>query len=336
MTRQKWKRTAAGARGNRLGAYQAGLAAGKKVAANPMEHGNWKIFANAEWMRWWLRSRRRGIPFWTAMRRFQSGFAKGRGAKASDLLFLPTARSVAAIVTAMNEEKTLSGVLAELARLPLAETIVVVNGSNDGTFAAARKFPETTVVHYSNPLGYDVGRAIGAKVAQSDILLFLDGDFIVEAKRLIPFIRAIGRGADAALNNISPYIGTFANRDAVTRVKEFMNRSLRRPDLGPNSLTAVPHALSRKAVEKIGVANLSVPPKAHAMILLNGLNVRLPCSIDVLTRNKHRQLNVGEGNPVAELIVGDYLEALSWAFQSRGTRLSFPDMLRKRFALTGG
>lgn len=250
---------------------------------------------------------------------------------------IPLDRSVGVVVTAMNEEGTIGKVLGELNRLPLHEVIVVINGSTDGTYREARQAvgPNGLILHYPEPLGYDVGRAVGARAAQSDILLFLDGDFAVPAEQLVPFILAVGRGADVALNNLKPYGGMFAHRDDVSMMKEFLNRSLGRAELGMNSMTAVPHALSRKAVETIGYARLAVPPLAQAAAIRNGLKMTSPGSVNVYRSNRVRQQNTGERNPVARMIVGDHLEALIGPMESEGSRLGYPDGIRKRAFAAG-
>ncbi|HEY0829483.1 MAG TPA: glycosyltransferase family A protein [Bacilli bacterium] len=270
------------------------------------------------------------------IKRFIRRFRENPHAKQElTLVANPAAQTVAAIVTLMNEEQSITAVLDQLQRLPLHEIVVVINGSTDESFYKARKYANATIIHYPQPLGYDVGRAVGAKMAQSDILLFVDGDIPIPAERLVPFVHAIAKGMDVALNDISPYVGLFHRRDHVSIIKEFTNRSLGRPDLGINSLTAVPHALSRRALDIIGFSNLMVPPKAQASAILQGLKISMPASIDVITRNRMRGHNVGMSNPVSEMIVGDHIEALNMAMAAGGERLSCIDTLRKRW-LAGG
>jgi hypothetical protein len=268
-----------------------------------------------------------------AAAKFAEGYEEAAGLKLNSPVLVPTRKTVGAVVTAMNEEKSIPGVLEQLRRLPLDETIIVVNGSTDHTFWSARMLSDGIVVHYVNALGHDVGRAVGAKLSRSEIVLFLDGDFPIYAEHLVPFIAAVDRGMDVALNDISPYIGLFAHRDPVTVVKEMLNRSLGRSDLGANSLTAVPHALSRKALETIGCANLMVPPKAQAIAIRKGLNVGCAMSVDVISKNKVRDKNSGRNNPVSHLIIGDHVEALGLLLQAEGPRLSAEDRIRRRSML---
>ncbi|CAM4080796.1 glycosyltransferase [Paenibacillus alkaliterrae] len=243
---------------------------------------------------------------------------------------MPTNRSVAAIVSVMNEEATIVSVLEQLQRLPLNEIIVVVNGSRDRTLEKARQHSQAMIVYYPDPLGHDVGRAIGAKLSHSDILLFLDGDFAVRAEDLVPFIHAVDQGTDIALNNITPYLPSFSHWDSVTIMKRFLNLSLNRSDLHANSMTAVPHAMSRAVVEQIGYSELMVPPKAQVRAIMAGLRIAAPASVNVVSKNKMRKNNRGMDNPVARMIVGDHVEAVELAMQHTGNRLNFPDKVRKR------
>lgn len=271
-----------------------------------------------------------------ASRGYVKGYCRASKMSVPDWVLMPTERSVGAIVSVMNEERTIVKVLEQLNRLPLDELIIIVNGSSDHTLEKVRAHSHALIIHYPDPLGHDVGRAIGAKLAHSDILLFLDGDFVVSAEKLLPFISDVERGSDLALNNITPYLPQFSRWDSVTVMKRFLNMTLQRPDLNANSLTAVPHALSRNALQHIGCSELMVPPKAQVNAILTGLKITAPASINVVTVNKIRRHNKGENNPVARMIVGDHVEALQFAMKLKGERIVFPDVIRKRQFLRGG
>lgn len=265
------------------------------------------------------------------MRAFLRGYAARAKIARPDAVLVPTRKTVGAVVTAMNEAATLKNVLRQLSRLPLLESVVIVNGSRDESFAVA-KAAGAIVVHDPDPLGHDVGRALGAKLTQAEIVLFLDGDILIRAEQLLPFIDAVHRGTDVALNNITPFLGPVRRWDDVTLMKAFLNGCMDRADLVANSMTAVPHALSRRAIREIGPRDLMVPPCAMAKALLRGLSVSAPASVDVITRNKRRAMNTGKANPVSELIVGDHLEAIHTLEQLRGPRIGFADLLRDRNA----
>jgi hypothetical protein len=268
--------------------------------------------------------------YWQAAKGYLDGYGRVSGIATYDWMLLPTGSTVAAVISVMNEEATVMKVLQELHRLPLDEIIVVVNGSRDSTFQRVREGSNALIVYYPEPLGYDVGRVIGSRLTNSDIIIYLDGDVPMVAEELLPFIGAIDQGADVALNHISPYLKVFSQWDGVSMVKQFINRAMGRPDLGADSLTAIPHALSRKALDTIGSEHLMVPPQAHVLAIAKGLVVSAPWSIDVITTNRVNEHNAGELNSVSELIIGDHIEALHTAQELGGERLSFPDVIRRR------
>jgi hypothetical protein len=294
---------------------------------------------NKLWCSFYFSKEGNKIPFkqyLATVNAFLEGYCTHLDIEKPDCVLLPTNKTVAAVITALNEEETISKVLEQLCRMPLHEIIIVVNGSTDNSFNLAREFPVSTIIHYPNSLGHDVGRSIGAKISESEMLLFLDADIPIKAEQLLPFIRSIDKGADVALNNITPYIGPFSERDGVTIIKEFLNRVLGRPDLEANSLTAIPHILSRQSIKKIGFQNLMVPPKAHALAIKKGLQICAPASVNVLSSNKNHLQNTGLVNPVSTLIVGDHLEAMHILMETQSARLGFQDNNRKRSLFTEG
>lgn len=320
--------------------YRNGKLAGISDAAQySIEH---EAFQKKALNRYWMKhvpslaiTRAPWHRYVNAAKGYVNGFFKAKGQHPHDWLLVPTNKSIAAIVTVRNEEDTIGEILHQLNRLPLDEIYVIVNGSSDRSFNISRNVSHAVVVSYPQAVGHDVGRAIGANMAQSDILVFLDGDIQIQAESLIPFIYGIEHGLDIALNDVSPYLSSFARSDSVTHMKQFLNVALKRPDLTANSMTAVPHALSRKALETIGVHSLIVPPKAQVLASLNGLNIGTGGSVNVINRNKLREGNVGIRNKTAELIIGDHIEAIKLAAERTGERLHFVDNQRKR-AHAGG
>ncbi|WP_410771929.1 glycosyltransferase [Fontibacillus sp. BL9] len=262
----------------------------------------------------------------------RSNAVAAAGASADGYARLALQGSASAVVTASNEEATLPKVLSELGKLPLKEIIVVLNGCTDGSFETVQRDPRVITLNFPMRLGHDVGRAIGAAVATGDIILFIDGDLPLPAEELAPFLLAVDRGADVALNDISPFLPPFSHQDDVTRSKSYLNLSLGRPDLKANSMTAVPHAISRKALAATGASALVVPPKAQAIAMIHGLNVCAPHSVNVLRGNRIRSGNTGAGNPVARLIIGDHIEALAEAMKTMGPRLGTTRLSRSELA----
>jgi len=223
---------------------------------------------------------------------------------------------VSVVVPAMNERKTIARVVREALRLgPTVEVIAVVNGSTDGTEAVARRCG-ARVVSIPEPLGHDVGRAVGARYARGRTLLFVDADFAGSANRLVQFVRAVEEGTDVALNRYSGAACKPSHRvHRVAVAKYALNALIGRPDLRGASMTAVPHALSRRALEAIGPERLAVPPLAQAVAIASGLNVRAVCRVNVSRLNAWRPHH-RRGDPVGRLILGDHLEAVDWLVRS--------------------
>ncbi|RPK23352.1 hypothetical protein EDO6_05693 [Paenibacillus xylanexedens] len=241
---------------------------------------------------------------------FMQGYAQASG-HSFQILPLPLRHSAAAVVCACNEEHTLGQVLLQLKRLPLTDIIVVLNGTTDDSLKQVLRQPGLTVIYEPDRAGHDVGRALGVKMTDAETVLFVDGDMVVSAEQLAPFLFAVDRGQDVALNNLTSLLPAFAGQDEVSRIKAYLNRTLGRADLGSNSMTAVPHALSRRMIQTVKPASLAVPPKAQSLAIQHGMNVSAPSQVDVIRSNRLRPGNTGSGNDVAKLIIGDHLEALA-------------------------
>lgn len=226
--------------------------------------------------------------------------------------------TLSVIISARNEARTLPPLLKQVLRLHPAEIIVVLNGCSDNSFQRTRLCPQATIVHCPESAGHDVGRALGAKLSRGDILLFLDGDMVISAPQLAAFAAAVDGGVDVALNDLDGLLPPFGLSDHVTRCKLYLNTVLGRSDLGASSLTAVPHALSRRALEAIGYRELMVPPKAQAISLLKTLRVEKAGTVNVFKQNRLRQGNTGAGNALEQLIAGDHAEALLEVLAQRG------------------
>ncbi|WP_019908763.1 glycosyltransferase family 2 protein [Paenibacillus sp. HW567] len=231
---------------------------------------------------------------------------------------LPSLRgTLSVIISARNEEQTLPPLLKQVMRLNPAEIIVVLNGCTDNSFQHSRLCKIATVIHCPESAGHDVGRALGAKLSRGDILLFLDGDMTIPASQLVSFAAAVDDGVDVALNDLDALLPSFELSDDVTRCKMYLNAVLGRSDLGVSSMTAVPHALSRHALERIGYRELMVPPKAQAISIMEKLRVEKAGTVNVITNNRIRQGNTGAGNAMEQLIAGDHAEALRKVLMQR-------------------
>lgn len=233
---------------------------------------------------------------------------------------------VSVVIPVCNERKTIAPVIREARKVhPETEVIVVANGTRDGSDRIASQMG-AAVLSFNQALGHDVGRAIGAKHAKGSIILFVDGDMVIPAEDLIPFIQTVQQGTDVALNH---YFGPIwkENVHSVVLAKHALNTAMSRSDLRGASLTAIPHALSRRALEVIGCDKLAVPPLAQAIAIHSGLRVGVSHEVSVGRLNPLRKRKAGL---MEHLIFGDHLEALHWLTQQSNARASLTDLTRNR------
>jgi hypothetical protein len=233
------------------------------------------------------------------------------------------------IISVHNEQGTIGPLLSSIKCLQPKEIIVIENGSTDRTLDICLEH-NVTCFSYPFRIGHDVGRAIGAREATGEILLFLDGDIIFQPGDLLPFVAACYQDTDIALNDVNPFYTKASMIDAVSLAKRFLNRILLLTSLKYSSLTAIPHAMTKRAAEMIGYANLAVPPKAQAIAALSGLTIKQVHPVNVFTTNKIRNSNSSSNNAVEQMILGDHIEAIQWVQEARGKRVYFEDMIRQR------
>ncbi|MFA1511713.1 glycosyltransferase family 2 protein [Priestia aryabhattai] len=217
-------------------------------------------------------------------------------------------KQLSVIIPACNEEQTLKQVIAEARKLEPLEIIVVINGSTDQSEKYAKEQGVKTIV-YDERLGHDCGRAAGALAATGDILLFIDGDFVLSAQELYPFAAAVASGVDVALNICE-------DEEKLTHVvqgwKYVLNETIGRKDLLMSSMTAVPHAISRECLEKIEPESLAVPPFAQVKAIVGGFHVQAVHHVDVNKFNRFRyseHLSLKSHSATAELIIQDHIFA---------------------------
>ncbi|MFC5528508.1 hypothetical protein [Cohnella yongneupensis] len=257
--------------------------------------------------------------------RYGAGFLQ-RCADTKPIMPVPLRNTAAAIVCIRHPSGALFRALAELDALPLQEIIVVVYGVQTQPLLTEFVPPRSSVIYLSDVTDPDIGRALGAKLAVAKILLFVDGNKPVSASVLARFLWECDRGADIALNDLSMKKIWFHERGGIQKLQEFLNASLNRPDLKSNSLTALPYALSRKALDTIGAATLCVPAKAHAVAILSKLRIVTGGTVAGSARTP-------AGESVSRLIAGDHAEAWHTAIAIKGSRLTRPDLYRNREVL---
>ncbi len=233
-------------------------------------------------------------------------------------------KQLSVIIPAQNEENSIEPIIKEARKIEPLEIIVVINGSTDKTEKMARKNGATVIV-YEDELGNDTGRAVGAYFARGDILLFMDGDFVIPAVDLFPFARAVQQGVDLALNDLDHYLCYRFPLHIVTACKYAVNLACGRKELGVGSTVAVPHAFSKKCVDGIGFDSLVSPVYSQVKTILGGYNVKNVHRVEVdkmnaIRPNKHFRKHGDPLPPSTTRIVGDHIEGVFYLIQKKGRR----------------
>lgn len=236
----------------------------------------------------------------------------------------------AAIIALAGSQQPIAEWLNEIAKLSIAEVIVVASGMEEGAVQFIRQHPVRPVLlHYSEAMDAGKALAVGAEVSQLPILLLLDGERVITASQLIPFAQAVAAGAEIALNDPSPFLPKFNKQDPASVIREFINYTMGHPELGAGCLSILPCALSRHAAAKIGFAQLEKPALAFSLALQQQMRVELAANVypaPVTTSVNNAADGIGEN----ALLIG-----LHDALANQGQRLAFPDRVRNREAAGG-
>jgi len=234
----------------------------------------------------------------------------------------------AAIIPAKNEEKSILAALTTILRLPISHIILVLNGCTDQTFALVRSIPDARIhiLYFSDPLGIDIPRAIGALYARHlgvKGALFVDGDMSGDIYvNLVHLLTSVESGIDVALTNCYPYIPhrqKLAN--LVLKFRAKLNRELDLfKGLGLATPTHGPHALSARALETLPLEAIAIPPLTLYWSKKNSLTIKVSTSIPheaLHSPRKHRR----HARLIAETIIGDCLMGLSLVQNELPSRL---------------
>jgi len=236
--------------------------------------------------------------------------------------------SVATVIPARNEARKISRVFSNINLLDPDLVVVVINGCTDNTLekAIAHGTPQTHIIEFTEPLGVDVPRAVGAKYAHwrgAEIVVFIDGDMSGSLNNaLFDLVRGIKSGTDLALTNCYPYItDRLPLTTTMLNFRKILNQELGLfRELGVASPSQGPHAVSRQLLDTVGFENLAVPPVELALARLSGLKIRVHAAVP------HNQLDSEiksqeHTRAITELIIGDCVEAINLIRSKKRSRI---------------
>lgn len=227
-----------------------------------------------------------------------------------------------AIVPVKNEEERIGLLLQRLLSMEqVRQILVILNGSNEETRLEAegvflQAAAKIKLISFKEPLGIDVPRAIGARLALIGGLpyaLFVDGDlvgeFMTELRELI--VNSVSRRLDLALVDCYPYGQALTG--PLFHFRRLLNEELGFwPKLGIATPSHGPHLVSRRLLSAVPCEDFAVPPTVlvHAQ--------QLALQVDVAKAIPHLQLGSSvkshqHSKLIVDTIAGDCLEALCLA-----------------------
>lgn len=226
---------------------------------------------------------------------------------------------LAAVVPVHNEEARLKKTIKNLLAVDLDLIIPVINGSSDNSYNIIRQIRSQRILplNFQEPLGIDVPRAVGAKVALNkgtSVVLFLDGDMDGEiSENLKELLQTVVSGnADMALTDCYPEQHAAGLSKLAARVLEARGRLNREigleKTLGVASPCHGPHAVSRRFLFSIPLRELAIPPVSLGLAAKQELKIRVGTVTPHLALGSPGK-NTTHSELIAQTIIGDCLEA---------------------------
>lgn len=225
---------------------------------------------------------------------------------------------LAAVVPAQNEAGRIVSVLGHLRAIATDLIITVINGSTDGTLREIESlgWPEVEIIHFSQSLGIDIPRVMGAALARrrgARTTLFVDGDLVGNLhETLYNLQKTIAAGADLALTNCYPFFTPHSPlAHLVLCFRQRLNTLCGLEEaLGVSSPSHGPLAVSHRLLGEIPLPSLAIPPLGMVLAHLAGLDIRVAAAIPHFRLGSALK-NEQHGNLIAATIIGDCLEAMA-------------------------
>jgi len=255
---------------------------------------------------------------------YARSYCRLRGAPDLPGLLLPTHLSVCAVATFHTHDAAAERLIALLNALAFAEIVCIVSGDNEALLQKLRRSASTTIIYVEEKLTPAGARKLGARVGNAEVLLFLDDRVELEPAQLLAFLRAIEEGADIAICDTKPKARPIAGWNIAEVTRGFLNLCMGHKDLDSGSMQNVPHAITKRACQSIGMANLGNPAMFQTLAVMKGLELR---RVDIMPSTSIAGSSLG--TDLAAHVQG-HLDAMRILVQQRGPRLHYPDDRRSR------
>ncbi|OPA37503.1 glycosyl transferase [Bacillus cereus] len=238
------------------------------------------------------------------------------------------------VVIVLGEDKSkLNQILNKVQHIKPLEIIIVA----DDRMSAIQSIPtfvESNVVVIEEKSKWKAP-VHGAKVANGDVVLFLNGEDVIFSVELERFIEPLlKKEQDVILNNIDSvcFEKMRVEWPSIAMVyRKIVNDVLGRMDLKYDSMLSMPYAITKKAIEDIGYDILQNPILSQVTLIEKGWRVHTSSAITKTSlnanhtsfyRNKLTKLEVRE--------INENVKALESWLQGKDDRGNYTDGGRKR------
>lgn len=227
---------------------------------------------------------------------------------------------LAVVVPVHNEEERIKKTVETLLSISPDLIIPVINGCSDNSGAIIRQFKSSRILplHFKEPLGIDIPRAIGSKAALdtgASTVLFVDGDMDGDIADNLKELatKLLAHGADMALTDCYPgeyQAALSCLASEVLKARNTLNRAIGlHGSIGVASPSHGPHAVSRRLLQSVPLRELAIPPVSLGLAAISGLKVIVGTTIP------HKALgspdkDLCHSELIAQTIIGDCMEAL--------------------------
>jgi GT2 family glycosyltransferase len=164
---------------------------------------------------------------------------------------------VTIVIPTWNGRQLLGSCLESLRAItaPAAETIVVDNGSDDGTAAFVRSmFPEVTLVELGRNHGFAFATNAGLRLARSPYAVLLNNDVVVSPSWLDELVACIVSHPNAAA--AAPKLLRAGQPDRIDRVGDILSRRLRAYPRGSGAADSAEYNVEGEVFGVSGAASL--------------------------------------------------------------------------------
>lgn len=172
---------------------------------------------------------------------------------------------VSVVYVASDDTRTLRRMLTNVKELATSLEVIVVSPKCVDTSYLGDESSWIDKIVSPSIYSYDEGRALGARHARGETVLFLDERVDFSLPLWQQYVDAVRNGADVAVT-VRTQTSTSAKKKKPLPTRyayRLLNHLLGHTELGTGTLSRIPFACSRKALKALGHECLRTPPIAY-------------------------------------------------------------------------